>query len=357
MKGLLIAFSFFPSKTVGAIRSTYWYNAFLEEGVDQLDVLTSQENVNLKGVISIPLRSKSIFSFFIKDEGLGWIKDLKKYVNSDQITKYDFVIITGGPFFHFGIGNYLKKKGVAKKIILDYRDPFSVNPRFNDGKLKIFIKKYFEKQFLKGVDKILTVNDQCHDLIAPKSKIKRGIVPNGYNEKFLDKSKCELLQKDSFVYPGKFYWQPKAFFEVLTKMDIPIFHAGEKPAFEDTFFNSKNYKFQGYFAQDTLQQFLNLGNIGLVFLNENPFESTTKIYDYIALNLKVLVVTKGQKRVGAMHDILKNYPNVVWANNEREEIEIAINELLTMQVTQFECEPFSRYSGYKLLKREISDLL
>lgn len=356
MKGLLIAYSFYPSKTVGAIRSTYWYNAFLQEKDIELEVITAQTKCDLPHVTTVSPISKSVLSILIKDEGLAWMKDLKHYFKENSSLQYDFVIITGGPFFHFGIGNYLKKKGIVKKVLLDYRDPFSVNPRFEDSKLKIAIKKFVERKFLKGVDKILTVNKECHSLIAPKSKIQRAIIPNGYNEKYLSSEDYITPKQEGLVYPGKFYWQPTAFFELLEEKNLPLFHADASLAFEDDTLKLNNYRYSGYFKQEELQDFLNLGTIGLIFLNENPFESTTKIFDYIALNLKVLIITKGKKKVGAMQDILQDYPNVVWANNQKHEIAQAIDRLLIMKPKKYTPELFSRRKSYDLLIKEINNL-
>ena len=54
---------------------------------------------------------------------------------------------------------------VFNKVILNFRDPFSSNPRFNDGFIKKTVKRYFERSFIAAADYVITVNEYCANLM------------------------------------------------------------------------------------------------------------------------------------------------------------------------------------------------
>lgn len=351
MKVLIIAYSFYPEKNVGAIRTTYWAEELAKlEGVD-VEVITKHEineQVNYKFITVEPER-KGWMNFLIQDEGLGWKKDiLEYYKRSNQKEVYDYVIISGGPFLHFSLGRILKKKGIVKKVILDYRDPFSFNPRFGDSKIKIAIKKCFELNITRGANMITSVNEMCLDYVSTLKKKQKEVLPNGFDERFLTKSIATIQKHSSIVYPGKFYWHPHELFKILNKLSVDLHHCGSQMNLENTR-EQTHYHYEGVLKQKDLQEFLFKGKIGLVFLSSTPFESTTKIFDYLALNMAVLIITRGEKEVGAMGELLKDYPNVYWAREHEEDIEKGILFLQNMKLQEVYTEQFSRSSSFNTL--------
>ena len=104
------------------------------------EIITAIPQLNYSQKIHyVPNESqKSILSFIIKDEGLSWISQLKAYLIKTQLPiKFDVVLITGGPFMHFSIAKFIKKRFKNTQVILDYRDPFAHNPVFSNNPLKI----------------------------------------------------------------------------------------------------------------------------------------------------------------------------------------------------------------------------
>jgi hypothetical protein len=354
MKGLLIAYSFYPEKTVGALRPTYWADEISKHAAIELDVITATP-CERPNVSVVPLTSNSIFSAIIKDEGLRWKKDVLKFLNTCNLEHYSFAILTGGPFFHFwAISRYLKKKGI--KVILDFRDPFSYNPRFNEKGLKKWIKQNYEKQAVKCADLIVTVNKECHQYIAPNLKVKRAVIPNGYDERALPPSNPTSLQPNSLFYAGRLYWNPADFLDVLTKNKWNLYHAGQVSQFKHPFFESEHYHYLGLITQKELYEQLQHFEIGVVFTMNIPFESTTKIYDYIGLNKKILVVTQGKPEEGALKRELATYPNYRWVENDKNAIEQAIIELMENPVQAFEASIYSRKKALEQLVQEIHNL-
>lgn len=351
MKILIIAYSFFPAKSVAAIRTTYWAEEMVNTHNFDVDVITVEnpDEVTKPVYNTIVVPHKSIASRFalIKDEGLSWKKDVLDYFNNKEIEYvYDYVIISGGPFLHFDLGRKLKKKGVVKNAILDYRDPFSYNPRFNDSFTKRLIKKGVELYLNYGSDLILSVNNYCLNYIVNLSNAKKIVVPNGYDERFFSESNYNSsteLNAKVLVYPGKFYWHPVEFFETIKRNGYCIKHAGPRSSLNLEEIDSKSYyDYNGIISQKQIPDFLCKGSIGVIFLSEIPFESTTKIFDYLALNMKVLVITKGEKEDGVMGALLRDYPNVAWALENEKDIAVALEKLENMKVESVDTTNFSR---------------
>jgi hypothetical protein len=351
MRGLLVAYSFHPQNSVGALRPTYWAEECAGKPDFTLDVVTATEGKSSSFQrFHVPLKGKSIWSSLIRDEGLRWSKDLMQWFRSKDISQYDFVLFTGGPFFHFHTAKYLKKQGL--KVYFDFRDPFSYNPRFNEKGIKKIVKQGYERHFLKQADAIISVNDACHDYIGPGMKLPRWVIPNGFDERNLPAERGPGSSSKLF-YGGKFYWIPEPFFEAVKETETALYHAGNPPFFDHTFLHGDRYNALGLLDQKKLYQQLQTCEIGVVFTIDIPFESTTKIYDYMALGKKILVVTKGEPNVGVLKRELDNYPSYRWVKNDVVEITEAIQELKAMPENTFDADHFSRKHALDLLIQKI----
>ncbi len=357
MKGLLIAYSFSPHKNVGALRPTYWAEEISKQFNDiSLDVLTAVDGNSTDHYqrIVVPNQSGSFWSFLIKDEGLTWKKDLWKHLRNMDLSSYQFVIFTGGPFFHFSLGHYFKKKGI--KVIMDYRDPFSYNPRFNEKGLKKWIKKWYERRFLKAADLVLTVNDVCHEYIGEKLDLNRGVLPNGFDERCIDPNDRMHSQSGELFYAGRFYWEPRLLFDSLNEKGIAMVHAGPEVDYVHPYIKSANFNELGMLSQQDMYKALSKAEIGVVFTMNVPFESTTKIYDYMGLNRKILIITQGKAGEGVLNRELERYPYYRWVTYSQQEIEQAITELQEMETNSVDVDQFSRKAGLQILVNYIRNV-
>ncbi len=346
MKGVLIAYTFAPQKTVGALRPTYWAEEICNHSNIELDVVTATPTDTVASKYAryhVENKGSSIWSFAIKDEGLTWRKDLEQFFIDHGTDQYDFALITGGPFFHFSIGKFLKKRGL--KIIYDFRDPFSYNPRHEDKGLKRMIKERFERKCLEFADLVLTVNDACHEYIGQGVNVQRGILPNGFDERILTSDLRSTEKEYDFFYGGKFYWEPRVFFYVLDSQAQVFCHAGTPQNYGHPFEETEYYKQVGLLSQKEMYQELAKAEIGLVFTIDVPFESTTKIYDYLALGKKILIITKGEPHKGVLKRELEGYPMYRWVKDDRNDIQEAIRELSEMEVVPVDTDRFSRKAG------------
>lgn len=364
MKVLMIGYYFDPYPGVGAKRLSYWADKLQETG-HECNVLTATEQKESKPeIIYIPDEENGPFlSKLILDPGLKWKSALKKYFNSISVDKFDYnyVIISGGPFMHFSISKYIKSKFNAK-IILDFRDPFANNPRFKDSWIKKLIKKYFERQFTKNADAVITVNSFCADLIENKNT-PEFIIENGYDEEKLQKVKDSHHAQNAFVlaHAGSLYADrdPSELIKTIKEFftgELIFWQYGPEPDSLQNLRDVPYYNYKGTYPYDQLLQELTSVDGCVLITKGDPFESTTKVFDYIALNKKILIITKGSVKTGNLHEITKKYPNVIWSKNDVDDIKNGIKALKKMTARKFDPYPFSRAASFDKLMRILNNL-
>lgn len=346
MNLLIISYFSKPGK-VGSMRIRYWEESFTKLGIP-VTVWTAEEYPK-KNYIFIQDNHKSLISYVIKDHGVNWKKSLRNYIINNTLDAYTHIIITGGPFMHFGIIPLLREKTSAK-IILDYRDPFSNNPRFENSWFKRKVKLYYENQFNKNADTILVVNSYMKGKIKEKN-VK--VIENGYDSQYFKGAKIyKNVNKDKLVAicAGKLYLSPENFIQVVTKRTDIVFNYFGSNHREIKAYSSKIISKPAIPYSKVIKKILE-SDIGIIFTKGNAFESTTKIYDYIGGNIKILIITRGEKNTGTLHEITKNYPNIVWAYDNPKDINQAIDFLKNMPFMEFDSSAFTRaFSFDKLLR-------
>ena len=370
-KVLFISYFFEPHNGVGAQRISYWAKNIAEysNNIISCDVITNtfQETENHAGICNVFFvahNNKSFWSYVIKDQGLYWKKSVKDFLYKNMdVLHYDAIIMSGGPFMQFSLTPFLKDL-FGCKVILDFRDPFANNPRFNNSYLKTVIKKYIEQGFIKNADHVITVNEYCLKLLTSYNmfKDKFSIIENGFNEKEMEHvGKRELHDnaKIKFLYAGTLYQDrnPVNFLKTISNKQyaetLSFHHVGNESCFLDDFRNINNIYEYGQKPYRETMDIINAADVGLIFTKGFNFESTVKIFDYIGLNKSILVVTDGEVKTGSLHKITKDYPSIFWAKNEKVEIERVLEKILNSDLkVVFDCR--YKYSKKKGLKKLIN---
>ncbi|MBL4733797.1 MAG: glycosyltransferase [Flavobacteriales bacterium] len=362
MNVLFIVYYLDPSISVGAHRISYWANNLSRVRSDvSVEVITAVPNkIDLPGVKRVHVvPPPKTGSFIIADEGFTWKPALRNYVQQMDFD-FDWVIMSGGPFMYFGIANQLKQD-YGTRVLLDFRDPFARNPRFNNSFLKVAIKSYFENKFIRAADQIVTVNEQCVELLKHQGieDDKYSIIQNGYDEMILDtvsttKSPGSTVK---MVYCGTFFddRNPTNMLRLIGKDEyndtFEFTHIGRESAYVSGYKEQENVHAPGMLSYPDMLQFTARADIGLIFTSGSVFESTTKIFDYIGLEKAILIVTEGEVRTGNLHAITEQYPLVYWSKND----EVALGEVLNkirnadLTVSFSKKEDFSRMAGLKKL--------
>ena len=358
MKVALISYFFEPYTGVGVIRPAYWARHISElDSSIVCDVITAQEDApdeldsGKVKVIKILPEKGSLLSKIRIDAGVNWKKPLEKFFAENK-GKYDALIFTGGPFMHF-----FAASGLKCKIIFDFRDPFANNPNHNLNKFKRFIKRMCEKKLLKIADVSITVNEICRNLMEDHEKRRIEIIDNGYDESVIDicEKRAGSGVPKKIVYAGKFYAgiSPDVFLNVLAKDEnlhkFSFDYMGQENEKTESF-NRGNFNVTSSVPYSEAVSRISLADIGIIFTGGKPFESTTKIFDYIGLEKTILVVTEGEPETGNIHEISKDYPNIFWCRNNEASIQKTLDEIYNFIPKPYpEKEKLSRREGLKKL--------
>ncbi|NVK65540.1 MAG: hypothetical protein HWE22_13190 [Flavobacteriales bacterium] len=321
----IIAFAFPPNKRVGAMRAGYWSKTFPEALNADVQVITGQEDASGDNIHVVPKSGSSIWTKVIADDGIIWKKNIQAYLESHSFEAPDLVIITGGPFMHFGLTPWLKKKYKCK-VILDYRDPFAINPGFKNGWLKVKIKQWVEKRFNAAADGLITVNEYCGKIIELFDHKPSVIAQNGYDETV----KCEpeqvkLGESPSFAYAGKFYFNPEPIQKAIIDEKVELHYIG--PDENQLELQNEYIKSKGFVDYPTALDVIGKCDVGIIQTFGHEFQSTTKIFDYVRCERAILIVSDDKLHEGSIHDELAQYPNVFWAKNDAKAIAEAIRKI------------------------------
>ncbi len=329
------------------MRAGYWSKTFPEVLNADVNVITGQEDASGENVHVVPKSGSSIWTKVIADDGIIWKKNIQDYLAKNEVKSPDLVIITGGPFMHFGLTPWLKKK-YGCRVILDYRDPFAINPGFKNGWLKVKIKQSVEKRFNAAADGLITVNEYCGKIIELFGKKPSVIAQNGYDETV----KCEpnpvnLGSSLSFAYAGKFYFDPKPIQEAIVREEVKLNYIG--PDENQLDLNSEFIQSKGFVDYPTALDVIGKSDVGIIQTFGHEFQSTTKIFDYVRCERAILIVSDDKLHEGSIHDELERYPNVFWAKNDAKAIAEAIQEIKKSEYKQPPSGFADQYSRYAQL--------
>ena len=259
---------------------------------------------------------------------------------------------------HFGLSDFFQKE-YNSKVILDYRDPFSNNPIFQNSRIKILIKSFFEKKFNSSADAIITVNKYCAKLIPHFYNKKNAIIQNGYDESVAISS---INNPDKYpikiIYAGKLYFSLDNIAQAIRNEECVLTYMGVdyKNVNSTDIINNKgllSYK-------DTLEQ-MQANHIGLIQSTAYKHQSTTKVFDYIRSKLIILVVlNKESDSESSLKDELEAFPNVFWCNNNTSSITQAIQNIKQHKYIEADdklIEKYSRRNQMIILKDLIEKLI
>jgi hypothetical protein len=353
-KVLILAYDFPPYVSVGALRPYSWYKYFHESDVypiivtrqwnikyqNSLDYLTASEFETIIAektvfgeIVKTPFEPNLAFKLLLKF-GENRFKLLRKTITAFYVfaqwiilvgpkvqlyfgaRKYlkenpvDFIIATGEPFVLFKYASKLSRE-FNIPWIADYRDPWTQDKERNRRGLPKILSAYFEKKYVSNAVFISTVNSffkrQISQLLPQKTFY---ILPNGFDPEAISgvNNTPQNNQLLTISFAGTIYkWHPyEAFFEVCNDL---IQNSGIK--FKIDFYginideeinNLIQHKFPVLFEYLTIHpkmanmdliKYLANGNVLLLFNDYSIIG--TKIFDYLALNQKIILCFSNDK--------------------------------------------------------------
>lgn len=370
MKILFVAYYFDPFPGVGAKRVSYWANNLRTINNDfDVTVITATEQIPEKNNESINViwvadsRKGAWARIFKSDFGSSWGDDLIRYFSTSN-RQYDVILFSGGPFLHFRIARKLKKR-MGARIIFDFRDPMTMNPRANlnlSGRLKQRVVRLIERKIVNQCDALISVNKWCLKLIAGWNTKKSICIDNGFDESVVgsldSKPLLPSIGKIRIAYAGKLARDrdPMPFLRVLMANEdlsyrYSFVYMGESEEQLDSFRGLDWFTGFGIQEYSKTLQILRDCDFLCLFSLGHPFESTTKIFDYIGLGKPIIIFANTKREEGALDSILKNYGQGCWVlNNEDSIADFLRNVLPNMKVNaNNKTELFARRHGLEKL--------
>jgi len=390
-KVLILANDFPPYNSIGAQRPYSWYRYFSKSEWYPIVICNASKNtekdesypifdeqtgkvsyvelkqINYKLVIFRKIHTffKLIFGFFIKntDNRIGLYNEARHYLLKE---KTDLIIATGEPFILF---SYAAELSQAFNIpwVADYRDGWSTNytALYKSGIFTKFYYRYLgfiEKRTLRHVSLITTTcHSQKEELIKLHPHVKVEIVFNGFFEDIIQKvNKHQNDKTFTIVYGGTVYPFHK----------LEVFLSGFRKFLNEALSDNVVVKFIGanFFGKqiNRILEFdhslnkhfeiidrmplnkaleeMSEANLLLLLGNPEIKQLYAKVFDYIALNRKILFVVSDHSNISEILD--RTNTGLICENEEDvfNHLKTTYNEFIEKRFVDCKAQNLSYYT-------------
>ena len=350
----IISYLLEPHHSVAAKRPSYWAYNFQNETPIDVNAYTVKINNASPSIPTISLSTNDINIIRVSKSKLGyfgWSVKVFAKLLSDRGYCKEWVLISGGPFQLFLITPLLKI--IQKNVILDFRDPWANNHRFDSSKIRKSIKYFLETFCCFFANKIITVNESIKKDLFFKSKAL--VIPNGFIN-YDYRPNMNVLSNTYFTC-GKITTSPEYLLSIIKSITpkAQFYYFGNKdssPYFSESLINKGQYSnhFELITQMDTLEY-------AILFANKDPQISYTKIFDYMYLKKKIIILNDSIDKNSELKKILKDYPYAVFIYEEdskQKNLE-KIKSIRNKEIHYFELNPkYDRQTGVKILRGIIS---
>lgn len=156
-----------------------------------------------------------------------WIRRAGKV--AEELGPWDLVVSTAGPYAVHIIAEKLKKRGIAKRWIADYRDNWSSNHIYPGLFPFSWIESILEKRLMRAADVITATSapfaakmQSGYDCKARVQVIENGFDPDDFaslppSSIFPNDGKFRIVYTGT-IYPGK--QDPSAFFQAVSELPL-----------------------------------------------------------------------------------------------------------------------------------------
>jgi hypothetical protein len=225
-------------------------------------------------------------------------KAAREYLTNNKV---DLIIASGDPFVLFSYAKQLSNE-FNLKWVADYRDPWVQDVFNNSNPILKFWSKLNEKFVLEKVKLVMTVSEFVANKISENYKSEIFILPNGYDDENANiasnfEQNSELL---TITYAGTIYpWHPIKIF-LLTyfkwiernsdiKIKLQFIGVNDEENIKKIL-NESAVDANIYFLPkvDNVDLMKKLAESNVLLLFNDYSYLGTKIYDYLAVNRKIL---------------------------------------------------------------------
>lgn len=249
--------------------------------------------------------------------GAYWIHAVQEYFARRGDT-YDVVIISGNPFSIFPFAAFAKRRWHAK-VVLDYRDPFANNPRGRSAAKTTAYNRFIERGFNFMADAVTVVNAECVSRVEAVPGLPIYQIPNGFDDRLVPAD--DATPPDDglvhFVHGGNFTSPGELFVRALDPARHRLHQLGDVtvPPVEDGVVVR-----HGRLDSAGVLRAVGRAHCGLSILSISGFETPTKVYDYLAMGIDVLLVHHGDAARCALYPVVQGLGGIHWVHHDEASI-------------------------------------
>ncbi len=341
IKVLLVGYYAGPCPTVGVQRINYWFEQLsaLSDGriVPDLAVATpwpdAPANVHRVpdlAAASLALRTGRMepedarvlaeheqAAYPITKQVAGfWNRALEHHFDGTD-DHYDVVICSGNPFPYLAFAQYARARWGAMTIN-DYRDPFARSPRMQYTDAARRDAEELEAEWNAHADVVTVVNDVCAHLVVKGVEDQRiEVIPNGFDDRTPIPAPRERPADgpSRFVNAGQLFaiTPPDELLQALSATESEFHQIGAPVAknFGATVINHGRMQREEVLAELTRM------DCGVAYVTMSGLETPTKVFDYLAAGLDILVLHRGAAETSALASMLDGVTGVHWVLDEK----------------------------------------
>lgn len=298
----------------------------------------------LFALFNVTLRRNYLMDLFcIPDIFIGWIPlTLIKGVKHIKQHDIDAIYVSCSPFSSAIIGVLLKKM-MNKQLIIDFRDPFSLNELSDIVETPVWrinINQAIENWIIRCSDIFVVNTEEVKIAYLAQYPVSRGkiyAVTNGFDFNFLVKNDLPKFSKFTIIYAGLFYFFDKrnniyteSFFEALSLLKSRNVISSEN--FQFLYFGDEGQRLceigKSYSVDDLMvcnfrkpypEVLQNLKRSHLQLLRISKPMISTKLFEGIAQNIPFLATIPE----GEVEEMIKKYSPASYIVTERSPEKIA----------------------------------
>jgi glycosyltransferase involved in cell wall biosynthesis len=339
-RALLIAYYFPPSGLVGTVRVAKFAKYLKRLGwhTRVISVFTKYyQTINphsIMDVAGIPVsRTKRVPQLIrlVNEEGLYWLPHLTaRLVSVLRHWRPHIVLFTGGPFAHWLLTPFIRRLyGIP--YILDFRDPWRLDPYRRDKGMFSYLYRLMasviEPIAIDNASYIVNVTEQATEMFKkkyPRFRQKFLTLHNGFDPEDLGGERPSVsFSRCDIAYVGAFgeFRNPEPFFLAFRKLilekalkpdEIHFVWVGKHedgPLETISRLGIRDYcALVGYKPYLEALSYIRGSKACLLVSGNHPYEPTTKVFDYIALD-KWIIALLGSD--GFLSSLLDKYESVI----------------------------------------------
>lgn len=229
---------------------------------------------------------------------------------------FDVVICTGNPFSHFEFARFAQCHWFARTV-LDYRDPFALNPRTELSEPAREAAAYAEAGWNMTADLITVVAPAWIDHLVqggPDTQVE--VIGNGFDERV----EAPAIPPERgagphrFGHAGQFFAStpPDILLEALAHSGAELHHMGVPLA--DT--SGAEVTQYGRLPRARVLEVLSGLDCGIAWITRARTEIPTKVFDYIVAGLDVLILHRGEHEDSPLWGLVHDVRGVHWVHDD-----------------------------------------